>query len=70
MCCLSRPLAVTQVVIGACTGALMVVKGDGLQTTLLFAARALSMGSYAILYVYTPEVSASIWSCLQFSDFM
>lgn len=40
--------------IGACSGALLLtVRG---QTALLFTARALSMGSYAILYVYTPEV--------------
>ena len=57
MCRLFRPLAATQVVIGACTGALMIVQGSGAQTMLLFTARALSMGSYAILYVYTPEAS-------------
>ena len=40
--------------IGACSGALLLTVRA--QTPLLFAARALSMGSYAILYVYTPEV--------------
>ena len=40
--------------IGACSGALLLTVRA--QTVLLFTARALSMGSYAILYVYTPEV--------------
>lgn len=51
---MSRPLAVSQIVIGVCTGALMLTWRG--QTALLFTSRALSMGSYAILYVYTPEV--------------
>ena len=54
-----RPLAGTQVVIGACVAALMAARASATQTVLLFTARALSMGSYAILYVYTPEARTS-----------
>jgi hypothetical protein len=51
---LRRPLAVSQLVIGLSTGALLFASHA--QTALLFTSRAISMGSYAILYVYTPEV--------------
>ena len=52
--CLCRPLALSQLVIGISAGLLMVTSRA--DTALLFVGRASSMGSYAILYVYTPEV--------------
>ena len=51
---LCRPLALSQLAIGVSTGLLMVTSRA--ETLLLFAGRAASMGSFAILYVYTPEV--------------
>ena len=51
---LCRPLALSQLAIGLSTGLLMVTSRA--ETLLLFAGRASSMGSFAILYVYTPEV--------------
>ncbi|CAK0787220.1 hypothetical protein CVIRNUC_010436 [Coccomyxa viridis] len=48
------PLALSQLAIGLSTGLLMVTSRA--ETLLLFAGRAASMGSFAILYVYTPEV--------------
>ena len=36
--------------------------GEGLATTLLFSARACIMGSYAVLYIYGPEVSTFVAS--------
>ena len=52
-----RPLALSQLAIGVSTGLLMVTSRA--ETLLLFAGRAASMGSFAILYVYTPEVCPS-----------
>ncbi|EIE20417.1 MFS general substrate transporter [Coccomyxa subellipsoidea C-169] len=49
------PLAASQLVIAAATGSLLLAPGRW-DTALLFIGRACSMGSYAILYVYTPEV--------------
>ncbi|CAL8465087.1 g4622 [Coccomyxa elongata] len=49
------PLAASQLVIAAATGALLLAPVSS-DTALLFVGRACSMGSYAILYVYTPEV--------------
>ena len=51
---LCRPLALSQLAIGVSTGLLMVTSRA--ETLLLFTGRAASMGSFAILYVYTPEV--------------
>lgn len=42
---------------GAFLAPLSVQLGEGLVTTLLFCARTCIMGSFAVLYVYTPEVS-------------
>jgi hypothetical protein len=41
---------------------LAVPLGEGLATTLLFSARACIMGSFAVLYIYGPEVSIYICS--------
>ncbi len=53
---LCRSLALSLLAIGISTGLLIVTSRA--DTVLLFAARACSMGSFAILYVYTPEVHA------------
>jgi len=42
---------------GAFLAPLSVQLGEGLVTTLLFCSRTCIMGSFAVLYVYTPEVS-------------
>jgi len=56
--CLCRPLALSQLAIGISAGLLIVTSRA--DTVLLFAGRACSMGSFAILYVYTPEVGLDI----------
>ena len=57
LCLRCRSLALSMLAIGISTGLLIVTsKAD---TVLLFAGRACSMGSFAILYVYTPEVCMS-----------
>ena len=53
---LCRSLALSLLGIGISTGLLIVTSRA--DTVLLFAGRACSMGSFAILYVYTPEVHA------------
>lgn len=54
-CCLCRPLALSQLAIGISAGLLLMASRADI--LLLFAGRAASMGGYAILYVYTPEVN-------------
>ena len=56
VCGLCRSLAISQLAIGISTGLLIVTSRA--DTLLLFTGRACSMGSFAILYVYTPEVHA------------
>lgn len=45
---------------GAFLGPLSVQLGEGLVTTLLFCARTCTMGSFAVLYVYTPELYSAL----------
>ena len=56
VCFRCRSLAISQLAIGISTGLLIITSRA--DTLLLFAGRACSMGSFAILYVYTPEVHA------------
>ncbi|WVZ66420.1 hypothetical protein U9M48_015637 [Paspalum notatum var. saurae] len=48
---------------GAFLAPLSVKLEEGLVTTLLFCARTCIMGSFAVLYVYTPEVSTKSRQC-------
>ena len=43
---------------------------EGLATVLLFSARTCITGSYAVLYIYGPEVSTYICSIIVYDDML